>query len=62
MYFPDVGNNPKRFWHYVNSSFKATSNIDAIQHLNGYLTSSDQQKADLLNSYFSSVFTQVKHT
>ena len=32
-------------------------NIDAIQRLDRSLASSDQEKADLLNSYFSSDFT-----
>ena len=52
-----IANNPKRFSHYVNSSLKAMPNIDAIQCLNRSLASSDQEKADLLNSYFSSHFT-----
>ena len=54
---PNIANNPKSFWRYVNSSLKARSNINAIQHLDGSLTSSDQEKVKLLNSYFSSVFT-----
>ena len=41
----------------MNSSLKARPNIDAIQCLDGSLASSDQEKADLLNSYFSSAFT-----
>ena len=48
----NIANNPKRFWHYVNSSFKARSNIDAIQYLDGSLASSDHEKAELLNSTF----------
>ena len=36
---------------------KARPNVDAIKWLNVSLASSDQKKADLLNSYFSGVFT-----
>ena len=53
----DIANNPKRVWCYVNSSLKARPNIDALQCIDGSLASSNQEKADLLNSYFSSVFT-----
>ena len=53
-----IVNNPKSFWHYVISSLKARPNIiDAIQRLDGSLASSDQEKAEFLNSYFSSIFT-----
>ena len=54
--------NPKSFCCYVNSSLKGRSNIDAIQCLDGSLASSDQEKAELLNSYISSVFTHENLT
>ena len=44
------------------SCLKARPNIDAIQRLDGSLASSDQEKAELLNSYFSSVFTHENLT
>ena len=56
----DVANNPKKFWHYVNSSLKARPDIDALQCLDGSLASSDQENVNLLNLYFSSVFTHAR--
>ena len=52
-----VANNPKSFWRYVNSSLKARPNIDAMQCLDGSLDSSDQEKAELLNSFFKRVYS-----
>ena len=54
----NIVKNPKSFWHYVNTSLKTRLDIDAIKRIDGSLASSDQEKADLLNSYFSSVFTR----
>ena len=36
---------------------KTRSNIDSIQHPDGSIAVSDQEKAEILNSYFASVFT-----
>ena len=58
----NIAKNPRSFWRYVNSCLKARPNIDAIQRLDGSLASSDQEKAELLNSYFSSVFTHENLT
>ena len=52
-----IERNPKRFWRYINSSMKTRSDIDSIQCPDGSTTTSDQEKAELLNSYFASVFT-----
>ena len=54
---PNIANNPKSFWCYVNSCLKARSNIDAIQRLDGSLASSNQKKPKLLNSYFTCMKT-----
>ena len=53
----NIAKYPKSFWRYVNTSLKTRPDIDVIKHIDGSLASSDQEKADLLNSYFSSVFT-----
>ena len=53
----NIGRNPKSFWHYVNSHMKTRSGIDSIRRPNGSTATSDQEKVELLNSYFASVFT-----
>ena len=53
------GRNPKSFWHYVNSHMKTRSGIDSIRRPNGSTATSDQEKVELLNSYFASV-SQMK--
>ena len=52
----NIAKNPKSFWRYVNTSLKTRLDIDAIKRIDGSLATSDQEKADLLNSCFSSVF------
>ena len=54
----NIAKNPKSFWRYVNTSLKTRPDIDAIKCIDGSLASFDQEKAHLLNSYFSSVFTR----
>ena len=54
----NIAKNPKSFWRYVNTSLKTRPDIDAIKRIDRSLASSDQEKTDLLNSYFSSVFTR----
>ena len=53
----NIGRNPKSFWRYVNSHMKTRSGIDSIRCPNGSTATSDQEKVELLNSYFASVFT-----
>ena len=52
-----IGKNLKSFWHYINSRMKTRSGIHSIQCPDGSTATSDQEKAELLNSYFASVFT-----
>ena len=47
----------KSFWHYIYSHMKTRSGIDSVQRPDGSTATSDQEKAELLNSYFASVFT-----
>ncbi len=58
----EVRCNPKKFWAYVNSRTKTKDKIGEleIKRENGQqkLAVSDQDKAEALNSFFSSVFTQ----
>ena len=53
----NIGRNPKSFWCYINSYMKTRSGIDSIQYPDGSTVTSNQEKAELLNSYFASVFT-----
>ena len=53
----NIGRHPKSFWRYINLHIKTRSGIDSIQCPDGSIAISDQEKAELLNSYFASVFT-----
>ena len=48
---------PKSSWNYVNSRSMSSSYIPDLTNPDGNLTSNDHDKAQVLNSYFSSVFT-----
>ena len=52
--------NPKRFWTFVNSKVKARSGISDLVLEDGEVVSSDTRKAEVLNTYFSSVFVEEK--
>jgi len=49
--------DPKSFHSYVRSQLKSKTHIADLESQDGSLLSSDVQKAELLNSFFSSVFT-----
>jgi hypothetical protein len=50
--------NPKRFWKYVNSKTKTKIGIESLKDENGRDIQGDKEKAELLNSFFISVFTR----
>lgn len=50
-------NNPKAFWSYVNSKTKTRSGVADLKKEDGTRASTDQEKADILNNFFQSVFT-----
>ena len=50
--------NPKAFFNYTKSKFKTTSSIPDLDTSKGGKTKGEQQKANLLNEFFSSVFTR----
>ena len=48
--------NPKLFWRYVKSKTKTNPGISDL-NVDGRLTESDEEKAEVLNQFFTSVFT-----
>ena len=49
--------NPKAFFKYANSKLKTRCAVPNLIQSNGTLTDNDRNKAEELNSYFKSVFT-----
>ena len=52
----NIKTNSKLFWSYVRSKLKTKSAIGQLQGQDGTAIDDNQEKADLLNSYFASVF------
>ena len=50
--------NPKTFWQYVRSKSKCVSGISPLDKGDGNLAFDDKDKADILNKFFSGVFTR----
>ena len=53
----NVKTNPKVFWRYSNSRLKTKAGLDNLVDGSGCIACDDRGKAQLLNSFFSSVFT-----
>ena len=54
----NIKTEPKAFWRYVNSKLKSRQTINDLVDDTGQRISDNQEKANLLNNYFSSVFTR----
>ena len=54
----EIKNNNKLFWRYVNSQRKSKANIPDLERPDGSMATSDEEKAEILNNQFASVFTQ----
>ena len=50
--------NVKPFWRYTNSKLKTRSHIEDLKRPDGSTANTDAEKAQMLSSYFSSVFCQ----
>jgi len=50
--------NPKSFWGYVKEKTKSRSGVSDLINTNGDSVTEDSEKAELLNSFFTSVFTR----
>ena len=53
-----VKNEPKQFWRYVKSKTKSVSGVSNLKNEDGVFAKSEAEKAELLNNFFSSVFTK----
>jgi len=53
----NVKQNSKAFWRYCKSKMKNRSKLGDLKTADGKLTGDDETKAELLNSFFVSVFT-----
>ena len=49
--------NPKSFWGYVREQTKTRSGISDLKNEQGEVITDDTEKAQLMNSFFASVFT-----
>ena len=53
----ELKTNSKAFWRYANSRLKTKSGIGDLRDSNGEMVSGAEAKAQVLNSFFASVFT-----
>ena len=53
-----IKNNNKLFWRYVNSQRSTKASIPNLQRKDGTMATTDEEKAEVLNQQFSSVFTR----
>ena len=54
----NVKTDPKGFWGYLRDKTKSKTMVADLKDLNGNLISDDSGKAELLNSFFASVFVE----
>ena len=53
----NIKDNPKGFWRYASSRMKSRAGVENLRTATGDLTKTDNEKADILNSFFSSICT-----
>lgn len=53
----DIKQNPKAFWKYANSRLRTRTRVEDLCDPDGEVASTNQAKADVLNTFFSSAFT-----
>jgi hypothetical protein len=61
MLDPEKDNNSKKFWKYIKSRNQDTMGIGTLKN-NGVLAETAEQKAEMLNNQFTSVFTTENTT
>ena len=58
----NMKSNPRQFWRWLKSTRNGRTDLPPIQPLDGEeALTTDEQKADLFNHFFSSVFTEEDH-
>jgi len=53
----DAKDNKKGFYRYVSQKKKVKESVPALMNKNDNLVSTDEEKAEVLNKFFASVFT-----
>ena len=52
----DCKENPSKFWRYVNEKCKTNVGVSSLKDEKGNLVTSDEERAEILNKFFTSVF------
>ena len=55
----DVKTHPKAFWKYSNDKLKTRDKVNDLLKEDGSLTKNNNEKAEVLNSFFKSVFIRT---
>ena len=55
-----VKEDPKAYYKYANSKMKAKVNVGPLEDENGNIICDDKKMMEILNSYFSSVYTMER--
>ena len=53
----DMKNNSKTFYRYIGQKRQAKASVPPLVNVKGELASTDEEKAEVLNEFFTSVFT-----
>ena len=54
----NMKNNPKMFFAYVNSKRKVRQSVVSVKHVDGEMSKSPQETADIIASFFETTFIQ----